>query len=177
MQARALFGLAFALGCGTSSSPPDMLASVSASDMAMPSGQPPQHDMGPLAGPPHDMAPHAGPPHDMAKARPPADMTLLDGGTVPTLYTLTVYNTVHWCDVTVTINGHATEFSTQDSMTFMATATTTVMLKATPNPGYFAVKWTGVSTMSGSMATYVMTSAANQSVTACCPTSAGGANC
>ena len=91
--------------------------------------------------------------------------------------TLTVNNTLAWCDVTVTINGHATEFKSQSSMSFKATATTTVMLMATPNPGFFAVKWTGVTTMSGSSATYVMTTAFTQSVTACCPTSSSGSGC
>jgi hypothetical protein len=93
------------------------------------------------------------------------------------LYPLTVNNTLAWCDVTVTINGHATEFKTQSSMTFMAADTTTVMLSAVPNPGFFAVKWTGVTTMSGSSATYKMTTGNGQSVTACCPTTSGGSGC
>jgi hypothetical protein len=46
-------------------------------------------------------------------------------------------------------------------------------LNAVPNPSFLPVKWTGVTTMNGANATYVMTSAAMQSLTACCPLSNG----
>jgi hypothetical protein len=156
MRVPILSLLVLAAGCGSSTSMPDMAAG--ASDMAMKMG----------AG---DMAMQAG-SGDMAMQAGSGDMAMSG-----TLYPLTVNNTYAWCDVIVTINGKATEFSMTGSMSFMAAAGTTVMLSATPNPTYFAVKWTGVTTMSGSMATYVMTTAANQSVTACCPTSAAGAGC
>ena len=165
MHTRAFLVFAFALGCTSSSSTPDMPAA-------------PSQDLAMMTTHAADMAMMMG-PADMAKGKSPStDMAVQDMAKVtPTLYTLTVNNTLAWCDVIVTINGHATEFKTQGSMTFMAADTTTVMLSATPNPGFFAVKWTGVSTMSGSMATYVMTTGANQSVTACCPTDSMGGGC
>jgi hypothetical protein len=85
------------------------------------------------------------------------------------LETLTVNNTLSWCTVIVTIgNGTPTTFTDASKM-FMAAAGTTVNLQADPLPGFIAVKWTGVSTMNGDKATYVVTGSATQSVTACCP--------
>jgi hypothetical protein len=91
---------------------------------------------------------------------------LSGSGSTPTL---TVNNTDGWCTVTVTVgSGTPMMFSTATD-TVMAAAGTTITLSATPNPGFTTVKWTGVTTMSGPNATYVMTSAAAQSITACCP--------
>jgi hypothetical protein len=100
----------------------------------------------------------AGGKMDMAKAS--------DGGA---LETLTVNNTLSWCKVGVTVGSGTPMTFTSASMSFMAGAGTTVNLQADPLPGFIAVKWTGVSTMNGNKATYVMTGAATQSVTACCP--------
>jgi hypothetical protein len=85
---------------------------------------------------------------------------------------LTVKNTLSWCKVIVTINGNATTFQTS-SMTFTPAANTTVMLQADPLPTFLPVKWTGVTTMNGDMATYDVTAAPSQTVTACCPLSDG----
>lgn len=85
---------------------------------------------------------------------------------------LTVNNTLSWCTVTVTINGMPTSFGGA-SMGFPAAAGTTVMLQADPKPTFKPVVWTGVTTMNGDMATYTMTAAAQQTVTACCPLSDG----
>jgi hypothetical protein len=100
------------------------------------------------------------------------DMTkkAADGGM---LEVLTVNNTLKWCTVTVTIgNGTPTTF-TDASRNFSAAAGTTINLQADPLPTFIAVKWTGVTTMSGDKATYVMTSMATQMVTACCAHSNG----
>jgi hypothetical protein len=82
--------------------------------------------------------------------------------------TLTVNNTSSWCNLTVTINGMATTFGNISSLGFPAAAGTTVMLQADPKPSFLTVKWTGVTTMNGDRATYDMTNAASQTVTACC---------
>jgi hypothetical protein len=103
---------------------------------------------------------------DMAKAS--------EGGA---LETLTVNNTLSWCTVIVTVGNGTPATFTSASMSFMAGAGTMVSLQADPRPGFFPVKWTGVSTMTGNKATYVMTGAATQAVTACCPTSAAGGGC
>jgi hypothetical protein len=89
---------------------------------------------------------------------------------------LTVNNTIAWCTVTVTIGGVATSFGT-DFQTFNVPSGTTVTLHAVPKPTFFPVIWTGVSTQSGSNATYIMTSAPSQSVTACCPENSSGLGC
>jgi hypothetical protein len=100
----------------------------------------------------------------------PADMVQIgDGGAQPLLV---VNNTIAWCTVIVTINGVPTTFSS-GSMSFMAPAGTTVGLQADPNPTFMPVKWTGVTTMNGDMATYLMTSTPTQSITACCAESNG----
>jgi hypothetical protein len=91
--------------------------------------------------------------------------------------TLTVNNTLSWCTVTVTIGSGSPTMFTDASRTFMAASGTTVNLQADPLPGFFAVKWTGTTTMNGDKATYVMSSSATQAVTACCPTSAAGSGC
>jgi hypothetical protein len=130
-----------ALGCGSSTSNPDSAAP--SPDFALPTGGSVD-----LAG-----------PVDMAKKMGS------DGGM---LETLTVNNTLAWCTVTVTIgNGTPTTF-TDATRNFMVAAGATVNLQADPLPNFIAVKWTGVTTMSGDKATYVMTSAATQMVTACC---------
>lgn len=98
--------------------------------------------------------------HDLATASP-------DSASQPTL---TINNTSGWCTVTVTVgNGAPNMFSTATPDIVMAPAGTTVTLNATPHAGFTTVKWTGVTTMSGADATYVMTSGATQTVTACCP--------
>ncbi len=86
---------------------------------------------------------------------------------------LTVNNTLSWCTVTVTVPPSAGVMFGSSSMTFNAASGTTVTLHAEPKPSFLAVKWTGVTTMNGADATYVMTSGAMQSVTACCPLSNG----
>jgi hypothetical protein len=86
---------------------------------------------------------------------------------------LTVNNTISWCTVTVTVPPAAAVMFGSSSMTFNAASGTTIALHAEPKPSFLAVKWTGVTTMNGADATYVMTSAATQSVTACCPLSNG----
>jgi hypothetical protein len=105
-----------------------------------------------------------------------ADMAM-GQDSAPSLATLTVNNTVSWCTVTVTIGSGTPTMFTDASQMFMAASGTTINLQADPKPGFFAVKWSGVTTMSGDKATYVMTGAAGQSVTACCPTSAAGGGC
>jgi hypothetical protein len=86
---------------------------------------------------------------------------------------LTVDNTFSWCDVTVTVGNGAPMTFSNASQTYSAPAGTTISLSATPHPGFIQVKWTNTTTMNGSMATYVMTNAPNQTVTACCPFSDG----
>jgi hypothetical protein len=86
---------------------------------------------------------------------------------------LVVNNTLDWCTVTVTVGSGTPTTFTSASMTFNAAAGTTVTIKADPLATFMPVKWTGVTTMSGDTATYVMTSAASQSVTACCAESNG----
>lgn len=86
---------------------------------------------------------------------------------------LTVNNTISWCTVSVTVPPAALVMFGSASMTFNAPAGTTITLHADAKPGFKDVKWTGVTTMNGKDATYVMTSAATQSVTACCALSDG----
>jgi hypothetical protein len=86
---------------------------------------------------------------------------------------LTVNNTLAWCDVTVTVGSAAPVTFGTASKSFPAAASTTVTLHATPHPTFLPVVWTGVTTMNGADATYVMTATATQSVTACCPLSDG----
>jgi hypothetical protein len=85
------------------------------------------------------------------------------------LETLTVNNQAQWCTVTVTVPGSSPVSFTGASMPFMAAAGATINLQADPLPGYQPVQWTGVTTMNGDKATYVMTGSASQSVTAYCP--------
>ncbi len=92
-------------------------------------------------------------------------MTAGDMSSTPTL---TVNNTLSWGTVTVTVGSGAPVTFTDATKTFMAASGTTVTLKADPLATFKPVKWTGVTTMSGDMATYMVTSAAAQSVTACC---------
>ena len=87
--------------------------------------------------------------------------------------TLTVNNTFGWCTVTVTVGSAAPVMFATASKAFSAASGTTVTLSATPNPTFKPVVWTGTTTMSGTSATYLMTGAATQTVTACCPTMAG----
>src|SRR5260370_41984907 len=94
------------------------------------------------------------------------DVAKNDGGGGGGLETLTVNNTLMWCTVTVTIGNGTPSMFTSASKTFMASAGTTVNLQADPLPGFFAVKWTGVTTMNGDKATYVLSNSATQSVTA-----------
>lgn len=89
------------------------------------------------------------------------------------LPTLTVNNTLSWCDVTVTVGSAAAVTFANASHAFSAAAATSVTLHATPHPTFLAVVWTGATTMTGADATYTMTSAATQTVTACCPLSNG----
>jgi hypothetical protein len=89
---------------------------------------------------------------------------------------LTVNNTLAWCTVTVnTGSGTPTTFSSANHV-FQVASGTTVMLHAVPNPTFKPVVWTGVTTMTGADATYVVTGAATQMVTACCPL-ADGSGC
>jgi hypothetical protein len=91
----------------------------------------------------------------------------------PGLPKLTVDNTLSWCDVTVTVGTSAPITFSNASDNFSAAASTTVALHATPHPTFLPVVWTGVTTMNGADATYVMTATPAQSVTACCPLSNG----
>lgn len=106
---------------------------------------------------------------DLAMTTSSADMAKgSDGGSGGP--SLVVNNTFDWCSVTVTIgSGTPTTFSTA-SMTFSAPAGTTINLKAdpVPNSNFKPVKWTGVTSSNGDTATYTMTGAASQTVTACC---------
>jgi hypothetical protein len=86
---------------------------------------------------------------------------------------LTVNNTISWCTVTVTVPPAAAVMFGSSSMTFSAASGTTITLHAEPKPGFMPVKWTGTTTMTGADATYVMTNASSQTVTACCATSTG----
>lgn len=110
---------------------------------------------------PADFAMPVSGPVDMAKMKMGSDGGMLD--------TLTVNNTLSWCTVTVTIGSGTPTSFTDAARNFMAAAGTTINLQADPVPGFIAVKWTGVTTMSGDKATYVMTAAPTQMVTACCP--------
>jgi hypothetical protein len=85
---------------------------------------------------------------------------------------LTVNNTLAWCDVTVTVGSAAPDEFTTSGKTYAAASGTTVAIHAVPIPPFGPVRWYNVTTMSGADATYVMTNAASQSVTACCPDSA-----
>ena len=112
-----------------------------------------------------DSTPAANP--DLSTAGNNADMAM---AATPAL---TVNNTLAWCTVTVnTGSGTPTTFSSA-SHVFQVASGTTVMLHAVPNPTFKPVVWTGVTTMNGADATYVMTGAATQMVTACCPLSDG----
>jgi hypothetical protein len=82
---------------------------------------------------------------------------------------LTVNNTLGWCTVTVTVGNDAPVMFSSATHTFTGMSGTMVQLHAVPNPGFIQVKWTGVTTMNGADATYTMTGAGTQSVTACCP--------
>jgi hypothetical protein len=104
---------------------------------------------------------------------PTGDLSTPPSGDMTAEPTLTVNNTLDWCTVTVTIGAGAPTMFSGASQQFMAAAGTTVTLHAVPNPGFKPVKWTGTTTMNGADATYVMTSADMQSVTACCALSDG----
>jgi hypothetical protein len=114
---------------------------------------------------------------DMAQGATAIDMAKGSdgGGGGPSLV---VNNTLDWCQVTVTIGSGAPATFTSASMSFSAPAGTTINLNAIPVPGsnFKPVKWTGVTTMNGAMATYTMTGAASQSITACCAL-ADGSGC
>ena len=90
-----------------------------------------------------------------------------------TLPNQTVNNTLAWCTVTVTVPGSQPVMFSSSSHVFDVASGTTVMLHAVPNPSFKPVKWTGVTTMNGADATYDLTAAAMQTVTACCPLSDG----
>lgn len=100
-------------------------------------------------------------PADAAKDSPPG------------LPKLTVNNTLSWCDVTVTVGTATAVMFANATHDFNGAASTSITLHATPHPTFLAVVWTGVTTMNGADATYVMTAAATQTVTACCPLSNG----
>jgi len=119
-------------------------------------------------------------PPDLSSDFAMADLTPFpDDGPQPDMAKqpqLTVNNTIAWCTVTVTISGTPTTFGTT-FQNFNVPAGTTVTLHAVPKPTFFPVIWSGVTTMSGADATYIMTSAATQSVTACCPLDSSGTGC
>jgi hypothetical protein len=96
------------------------------------------------------------------------DLSMSASGDMVMTPSLTVDNTLSWCTVTVTIGSGTPATFTSSTMSFKAAAGTVVNLKADPLATFMPVKWTGVTTMSGDMATYTMTSAATQTVTACC---------
>ncbi|HEY2743378.1 MAG TPA: hypothetical protein VGL86_02090 [Polyangia bacterium] len=111
---------------------------------------------------PIDLAAHVA---DLAMTTTPPDLVQLGDGGGPTLV---VFNTINWCTVTVTIGSGAPTTFTDAMKSFMAADGTTITLQADPIPTFKPVKWTGVTTMNGDMATYIMTGAAMQSLTACC---------
>ena len=119
-------------------------------------------------------------PPDLSSDFAVADLTPFpDDGPQPDLAmlpTLTVNNPVAWCTVTVTIGGTMTTFGTTVD-TFSVAPGTTVTLHAVPKPTFFPVLWSGVTTSSGADATYLTTSAASQTVTACCPLNSSGLGC
>ena len=95
------------------------------------------------------------------------DLTSNNGDMV-SLPTLTVNNTDGWCTVTVTVGSAQAVTFADPSKAFQAAAGTVITLSASPNAGFTTVKWTGTTSNMPST-TYDMTSAAMQSVTACCP--------
>ena len=110
---------------------------------------------------------------DNTPAPQPDLSTAANPDLTPGAPTLTVNNTLSWCTVTVTIPNQTAVTFSNNNHAFMAPSGTTVMLHAVPNPTFQPVKWTGVTTMNGADATYVMTAAGMQMVTACCPLSNG----
>jgi hypothetical protein len=100
------------------------------------------------------------------------DLAMSANGDMSMTPTLTVNNTFSWCTVTVTVGSGTPATFTAASMSFKAAAGTVVTLKADPLATFMPVKWTGV-TSSTDTATYTMTSAATQMVTACCAESNG----
>ena len=114
---------------------------------------------------------------DFTMPSTPADLTMNNEDLGPTEPVLTVINTQDWCTVTVSVGGATPVMFSGASMAFPAASGTTITLSATPNPMFYPVIWTGTTTMSGANATYLMTSAASQSLTACCPTTSSGGGC
>jgi|SRR6516165_919271 hypothetical protein len=100
---------------------------------------------------------------------PIPDMTTAGDMTGSSQPTLTVKNTLGWCKVSVTVGTATPVVFDGASQAFNAASGTTVKLHADPHAGFIQVKWTGVTTMNAADATYTMTSAAAQMVTACCP--------
>jgi hypothetical protein len=97
-------------------------------------------------------------------------------GDMSSLPTLTVNNTLSWCTVTVTVGTGSPVSFTDPTKTFIAPSGTLILLKAEPLATFKPVKWTGVTTTNadmGDLASYTMTSAAAQSLTACCALSTG----
>lgn len=103
------------------------------------------------------------------------------GGSTPpgaSTFGLTIDNFDAWCDVTAKVGATtvATLTGTTQSgaISPMQAAGTTIALTATPHGGFTTARWQGATTsdMSGN-ATYVMTSAAGQTLTVCCPFSNG----
>ncbi len=95
-----------------------------------------------------------------------------------TTFGLTINNFDAWCDVTAKVG--TTTVATLSGSTQSAGISppqppgATITLTATPHSGFTTARWQGTTTsdMSGN-ATYVMTSAAGQMVTVCCPFSNG----
>jgi hypothetical protein len=96
-----------------------------------------------------------------------------------TLFGLTIDNYRSWCDVTAkagsttvaSFNGASAAISPQQA------SGTTISLTATPiSTAFTTAKWQGTTTASGDAngdATYLMTTGASQTITACCPFSDG----
>ena len=89
-----------------------------------------------------------------------------------TVMILTINNYLAWCDVTAKVNGTLVASFGTSSAQISEPVGTTVALTATPHPGFTTARWQGTTTATGDAngdATYVMGSAASQTITACCP--------
>jgi hypothetical protein len=99
------------------------------------------------------------------------------GGSQPpsaNTFGLTINNFDAWCDVTAKVGGVTVASLTGSTQSAAISpdqaAGATVALTASPHGGFTTARWQGATTSDTSgNATYVMTSASGQAVTACCP--------
>ncbi len=113
----------------------------------------------------------AGGAHDLSVAED--GFNFGDGSLEP--QPLTIYNTGARCTVTIGASGVGSSVLTSDDEVLLPLPVGTVVgLSALPNSGAGAVQWSGATTTDGASASYILTDAVGQSVTACCPMAGGG---